>query len=172
MLMPIDRKEGKKGKEIIGRAAKDIKGAFTVGVAFLLYYLIIHSVFDAFCPFLVMTGIPCAGCGLTRAALYLLKGQAAKAAHINPSIFLILIFVLYCGYFRYIRGSAVRGIKAALAVLVVGMLAIYGIRMYLYFPGRVPYVYQSDNLFAIGVPGYKEWMQRMIREINAWRTGR
>lgn len=156
-------------KEIANRIAKDIKGAAAVGAAFLICYLVIHSVFNAFCPFLVVTGLPCAGCGLTRAAIYLLKGQAARAAQINPSVFLILVFVLYCCYFRYIKGSSVKGIKAALAVLVILMLAIYGIRMYLYFPQRAPYVYQSRNLLAGWVPGYKEWMQGLLREINTWR---
>jgi len=159
----------KKEKEILKRIAGDIREGAFAGAAFLICYLIIHAVFDAFCPFLIITGLPCAGCGLTRAALYLLKGQISRAAHSNPSIFPVLIFVLYCGYFRYIKGSSVRGIKAALAVLVVGMLAVYGIRMYLYFPGQAPYVYQSDNLLAGWIPGYGDWMRRMIGEINAWR---
>ena len=156
---------GKRAREILNRIAGDLKGAALVGAAFLIYYLIIHSVFDAFCPFLVMTGLPCAGCGLTRAGLYLLKGQVARAAHINPSIFLVIAFVLYCSYFRYVKGSAVRGMKAALVALVAGMLAVYGVRMYLCFPRQAPYVYQSRNLFAGWIPGYQEWMQRLIRKL-------
>lgn len=102
---------GNRGKIIINRILRDVKETFGAGVAFLIYYLIIHSIFNAFCPFLVTTGLPCPGCGLTRAALYLLQGQPGRAAHINPSIFLLLGFAMYCGYFRYIKGSPVRGIK-------------------------------------------------------------
>ncbi|MCI9334679.1 MAG: DUF2752 domain-containing protein [Lachnospiraceae bacterium] len=158
-------------KLIIKRIITDIKGACGAGVAFLVYYLIIHSIFNAFCPFLVITGIPCAGCGLTRAALYLLQGQAGRAAYINPSIFLLLVFALYCGYFRYIKGRPVRGIKIVLAVLTAGILTIYAVRMYFYFPGRAPYVYQSNNLLAAWVPGYREWMRGILDGIKAWRLG-
>lgn len=52
-----------------------MKASGLAGAVFLVYYQIVHSVFDAFCPMLVLTGIPCAGCGLTRAALYLLRGK-------------------------------------------------------------------------------------------------
>lgn len=164
-------KKTQKIRVILGRMGKDVKAAVAVGAAFLLCYLIIHSIFDAFCPFLVTTGIPCAGCGLTRASLYLLKGQIHRAVHINPSIFLVLGFMLYCGYFRYVRGCAIRGIRIALVILVTGMLAVYGIRMARYFPVQVPYVYQSDNLLAAWIPGYREWMQYLVRMLTLRRRG-
>lgn len=162
---------GSRGKIIIKRILRDVKETFGAGVAFLIYYLIIHSIFNAFCPFLVTTGLPCPGCGLTRAALYLLQGQPGRAAHINPPIFLLLGFAMYCGYFRYIKGSPVRGIKGALAALTAGILILYAVRMYLYFPGRAPYVYQSNNLLAAWVPGYREWMRGILEGIRAWRQG-
>lgn len=62
-------------KKIAGRVWPDMKASGLAGAVFLVYYQIVHSVFDAFCPMLVLTGIPCAGCGLTRAALYLLRGK-------------------------------------------------------------------------------------------------
>ena len=86
---------GSRGKIIIKRILRDVKETFGAGVAFLIYYLIIHSIFNAFCPFLVTTGIPCAGCGLTRAVIFLLKGQDLRAFSINQSVFLIMIFLLY-----------------------------------------------------------------------------
>lgn len=157
-------------KEIINRIWKDMKEFVWAGVVFVVYYLIVHSIYDAFCPMLVITGIPCAGCGLTRAALYLLQGQVSRAAFINPSIFLIIIFLLYCGYFRYIRGSRIKGLHAGVAILVIGMLAIYACRMYLYFPERVPYVYHSNNVLAGKVPGYSDWISRIISQIRTWRS--
>lgn len=157
-------------KEIINRIWKDMKEFVWAGVVFVVYYLIVHSIYDAFCPMLVITGIPCAGCGLTRAALYLLQGQVSRAAFINPSIFLIIIFLLYCGYFRYIKGSRIKGFYAGFAILVIGMLAIYACRMYLYFPERVPYVYHSNNVLAGKIPGYREWINQLISQIRTWRS--
>lgn len=148
-------------REIINRIATDLKELRWAFLAFLVYYLLMHAMFDAFCPMLILTGIPCAGCGLTRAFLLLLSGQVRRALNINPSILLILLFVLYCGYFRYVRGRKVKGFGAVLGILIVCMLAIYGYRMYLYFPDRVPYVYMSNNIAARVLPGYNEWVRSM-----------
>ena len=84
-------------RKIVNRIAGDIKGVALVLILFLVYYLIMNAVFQAFCPLLILTGVPCAGCGLTRAVIFLLKGQALRAFSINPSVFLILLFLLYCG---------------------------------------------------------------------------
>lgn len=152
----------KKAGEIVNRIKKDIRQFWVAGAAFVVYYLIAHAVFDAFCPFLVVTGFPCAGCGLTRAGLHLLRGNIVKAAMINPSIFLVILFLLYCGYFRYIRGIKVKGFSVALGVLVTVTLAVYVYRMYLYFPDRVPYVYHKKNLLAEAFPWYRHVVERVV----------
>lgn len=150
-----------KAREIVSRVKKDIRQFWMAGAAFVVYYGIAHAVFDAFCPFLVFTGFPCAGCGLTRAGLHLLRGNIVKAASINPSIFIVLLFLMYCGYFRYIRGTKVKGFSVVLAVLVTVTFVIYVYRMYLYFPNRVPYVYHKKNLLAETMPWYRQLTERM-----------
>lgn len=147
-----------------------MKGAGWTGVVFLIYYGIVNSVFDAFCPLLVTTGIPCAGCGLTRATIFLMQGQLEKAAHINPSIFMIILFGLYCAYFRYIRGSKIRGFGVGVTLLITAMLLIYGYRMYHYFPNRVPYVYHENNILARHILGYSDLIENFIQSILHWRT--
>lgn len=156
--------------EIINRIRKDLKEFVWAGIVFVVYYLIVHTIYDAFCPLLVVTGIPCAGCGLTRAALYLLQGRLPQAAYINPSIFLIILFLLYCGYFRYIKGSKIKGFHVVLAILIICMLGIYICRMYLYFPERVPYVYHSNNVLAGKIPGYSDWINQIIDRMRIWRS--
>lgn len=151
----------KRTKEIINRIRKDIRQFWVAGAAFAIYYVIIHAIFDAFCPLLVTTGFPCPGCGLTRAGLYLLKGNIVQAAVINPSIFLVMLFLLYCGYFRYIRGTKTKGFSLALGIFVTAVLAIYIYRMHLYFPDRAPYVYHRKNLLAEIFP----WYERLIGQI-------
>lgn len=57
-------------------------------VAFLV--LSEHSV----CLFANLTGHPCPGCGLTRAALALLQGHFSRATHIHPLIWVCLPLLL------------------------------------------------------------------------------
>ena len=50
------------------------------------------------CPYLTLTGFACPGCGLTRAAHFLLHGDVARAFAYNPWAFVmgpaLLLFVL------------------------------------------------------------------------------
>ena len=152
----------KKIKEIAERIKADIKAYGMAAVIFLVYYQISHWLFIAFCPMIIVTGLPCAGCGLTRAFLYLFTGQPERAFFINPTAFLIVAFALYCGFFRYVRGTKIKGFGAALALLMAGMLIFYFYRMYLYFPDRTPYVYTRGNLLEKRLPGYRDLINNLI----------
>ena len=159
----------KRVKESVRRLGKDIREYGLAGVIFLVYYLLVHLFRSAFCPLLQLTGLPCAGCGLTRAFLYLFTGQWSRAAYIQPMSFAIVAFLLYCGYFRYLKGTKIRGFTPLFVLLITAMLLFYAVRMYLYFPDRVPYVYMSDNVLAGKVPGYEKLIRQLTEIIRASR---
>ena len=156
-------------KCIYKRIAADIKPFALVMVVLAVFYLYVHFIFDAFCPSLIILGIPCAGCGLTRAGLYLLQGDVARAFNVNPSVFPIVIFLIYCGFFRYVKGERIKGFSVIFTILILCMFAIYGYRMYLYFPDKPPYVYHRKNILSQLVPWYKDWMIQLISQVRAWR---
>lgn len=160
----------KKLRESVKRLFADIRQYGPAGIVFLVYYVLVHFFRTAFCPMISVTGLPCAGCGLTRAFLYLLKGQIGRAAGIHPMCFPIIAFLIYCGYFRYVKGTKIKGFSFLFALLVAVMLIFYGVRMYLYFPDRVPYVYTSDNLLAARIPGYQKFINQLIQMIRASRS--
>lgn len=156
----------KKIKEWGKRLGRDIKEYSPAVAVAALYYLLVRLTGRGFCPLLHLTGFPCAGCGLTRAFLYLGRGQPARAFFINPMVYPITAFGLYCGYFRYIRGTAVKGFGLLFGLLLFSMLAVYAVRMRLYFPDRAPYVYNGDNVLAQRLPGYQEfarWLTGIIK---------
>lgn len=155
----------KKIKEIGNRIWKDIRQFSPAAVIFVVYYVIVHLRYGAFCPLLIATGIPCAGCGLTRAGLFLLQGQFVKAAYINPAIFPIIMLILYGGFFRYICGKKIKGLSVILGFLIGGMLILYGVRMYLYFPNRAPYVYYQRNVLAEQIPQYTDWIMKLTKQL-------
>ena len=82
------------------------------------------------CGFAACTGIACPGCGMTRAAGYLLRGDLAEALRYHPLVFLILAELLgawglwvahRAGWIRWRKGpwvDVVIGATAAVLVIV------------------------------------------------------
>lgn len=147
----------------------DLKKYGPAAVIMLVLYLTLHLISPAFCYMINLTGFPCAGCGMTRAALYLITGQITRAVYLQPMIFPVAAFLLYCIFFRYIRGTGVPGFVGLMIVLAAVLLVFYGVRMYLYFPDRVPYVYTEDNLLARRIPGYREMVARFAAFLSSHR---
>lgn len=156
-------------KEIVKRLLNDIKLYGAAAVVFLAYYGIVHLFKSAFCPMLQITGLPCAGCGLTRAFIFMFRGEFVRAAYIHPLAYVIAAFVIYCGFYRYIRGTKIYGFKYLFVILIITMLIFYVIRMALYFPDRVPYVYASDNILADRLPEYEKAIQWLIQKLRVFR---
>ena len=135
-------------KTVYGRITTDIKEYGIAVVALLIYTVVTNLVFHAFCPLIIFCGIPCPGCGVSRATVCFLTGRWQQAWQLNPMIFPLALVAVYFGWNRYLTGSRVKGIKAMIAGLLVLIIVVYGARMYLYFPNRVPYVYTEDNMLA------------------------
>ena len=58
-----------------------------------------------FCPFRKLTGIPCPGCGGTRASIELLQGHLFVALQINPLsvvLVIILMVMLVLSWYDYV----------------------------------------------------------------------
>lgn len=135
-------------KTVCGRIAADVKEYGMAIAALLLYTAVVNLIFHAFCPLIIFSGIPCPGCGVSRATLCFLTGRWQQAWQLNPMVFPIVLVGAYFGWNRYLMGRKAKGIKAITAVLLVSLIIVYGVRMYMYFPNRVPYVYTEDNLLA------------------------
>ena len=107
------------------------------------------------CPSAALLGIPCPGCGLTRATLALVHGDFAAALRLHPlvpiltPIYLGLLAVVATGY---VRGTSVwaagpgqpRGflfsktVTRVTWVLVLLVFAVWILRFFGWFGGPVP----------------------------------
>jgi len=100
------------------------------------------------CFFALTLGVPCPGCGMTRAALAMLTGEFARAVAWNP---LALVMVPYTGWVvsrhaaAYVRtGDAWRGVvprrgeSAAVTFALLLLVALWGARFFGWFGGPVP----------------------------------
>jgi hypothetical protein len=95
------------------------------------------------CPFFKLTGIPCPGCGLTRACLLLLRGEvrASIKFHAFAPIFLVLISILIVGMVLPKSVSAPLVHKAetlerqtGLTIIILGGLILYWLARLVFFP--------------------------------------
>lgn len=131
---------------IINRIWNDLKNFRAAILALLLYNIIIRSMFDAFCPQLILTGFPCAGCGMTRAVFCILTGQFVRGMQLNPAA---PLWILFLGWFfanRYVRGVCAKHTTLWLGLVCAATLGIYLYRMLHFFPGDPPLVYYRNNI--------------------------
>ena len=142
-----------------------------------VYVLFTRLFLPASCPFYQVLGLPCAGCGMTRALLFILSGQFGRAFYINPLSFVIVLFALYCVIFRYFYVPAQRrqmdsgetrmpqtipGFSLGLGLIAAALLLLYIVRMYMYFPDRTPYVYNYNNIMERIIPGYRAFIRGLF----------
>lgn len=146
-------------KEVCGRVSADLREYGMAFVALIMYTVVVNLVFHAFCPLIIFCGIPCPGCGVSRATVCFLTGRWKQAWQLNPMIFPIVFTAFYFGWSRYLMGRQVKGMKTITAVILAMMVIVYGVRMYLYYPDRVPYIYTEDNILAHFASLYRQVIQ-------------
>lgn len=133
-------------KTVLGRIWKDIKD-FRAAVLFLaVYNVAVRKLFGAFCPQLIFTGFPCAGCGMTRAMFCIMTGQFARGFRLNPAALLWIVFLAWFFWNRYLCGRYRKSTKFWLGLVCAATLAIYIYRMRSCFPGSPPMVYYKNNI--------------------------
>lgn len=95
------------------------------------------------CPLLHVTGVPCPGCGLTRAIVALLKGdwQTSLTLHAYAPIFVLAIFLIACATLLPLKPrkwfisqfELVERRTGITAMLLIGLVVYWLIRL-LFFP--------------------------------------
>lgn len=133
-------------KEIRNRIWKDLKDFWPAILLFAIYNVAVRTLFNAFCPFLILTGFPCAGCGMTRAVFYILTGRIARGMHLNPAAPLWIAFIVWFFWNRYVCGIHKRRTTLWLGLVCAITLIIYIYRIVNYFPGDPPMVYYKRNI--------------------------
>lgn len=140
------------------RIWKDIREYRMFILAFAVYDALVQLLFGAFCPAVIVTGLPCPGCGMTRAVFYFATGQFEKGWQMNPLGILWLGLALYFAIMRYWLGRPAKGVLQIGGILAGCMLALYLYRMYRFFPGAPPLVYEEGNLLERMWERYRDWV--------------
>jgi len=116
-------------------------------LAFILVALFVLSG-TYFCPFERFFGIPCPGCGMTRALFALLRLDWRQSLTLNPMLVPTVVFAAVC-IFAWARRR--RNLLNSRAGLIYGcaMLAAWAIRMALYFPRVEPMVFDHNSVVGL-----------------------
>ena len=135
-------------QKIIQRLVQDIKNYYIGVLIFMVYSIVVRHVFHAFCPLLIFTGIPCAGCGMTRAVYCIFTGQVQRGMDLNPAAPLGILGCVCWGIERYVLGRNRKWILYLVAFICIVTLLIYGYRMSTQFPSYPPMTYYKRNLLS------------------------
>lgn len=127
----------------MNRLTEKIKGAALFAALCVLVYLIGDGVF---CQLKAFTGLPCPGCGLTRAFTCLLSGQWAQSFFYHPLWPLILLLAVLYFMNLFFDNRLIYNQKLILSVLGA-FLGVYLIRMIFMFPHTAPMDYYSNGFF-------------------------
>ncbi len=119
-----------------------ITGIFGIGT--LIFYLS-----DIKCLFKYTVGIPCPGCGLTRAWLSFFKMDLGAAFTWHP-LFWIAPIVIIIGVFAKGKVSKNKRTNTMAWIFIVTLiLSVYSVRMVQLFPNQVPMDYNERSLLSI-----------------------
>ena len=120
-----------------------------IGISLVIVYcLVMHALFHYVCPFRLLTGIPCPGCGLSRAGIALVTFRLDRVMFYNPVIIPIALYAVYWAACRYILGRKVRYQTAFIILLAVLLFALYFYRLAAFFPNHRPMEYVPENFFS------------------------
>lgn len=98
-------------------------------VIFALIMALVYLFYD--CPFELIFGIPCAGCGLSSALLSVLKLDFAGAMEHHPLIFLIMAEFVYLLFIRrFVKPNKMIEVAVGIATLVL-LFVIWIIRVWI-----------------------------------------
>lgn len=155
-----DSRVNKGAAELIRRALSCIGVLF---VAWLALYLL-----DIGCVFRLMTGVPCPGCGMTRAWLAALRLDFAAAFAYHPLFWAVPIaFVLAFVREEMASGKVKRGIDIVVATLCVPVIAVWIVRLVnpadagLLFNGHAP-VGVPDDIIHLEQPRWFAFLRAYL----------
>ena len=150
-------------KQIVSRVWADIWKYKWVIIGFLIYYSISHFFWGAYCPMLLITGLPCPGCGMSRAIFFVLTMQFSRAWAMNPIAFLWVPLIFAFFLLRYFFGKSIKKLQPYLILVLFATILYYMYRMMLYFPSVSPMAYRNDNILASLFTGYEKIIRMIFR---------
>lgn len=94
---------------------------------YIMLYCLILNIFNIGCPIKFITGIPCAGCGMTRAFYSLFKLNIHDAFIYHPLFWMVPIFIIIYLFKNKIPNKT---FKIIVGIYIVAFITCYLIRLF------------------------------------------
>ena len=119
---------------------------FLVMLAFILYYVVTNHLFGYISPSMIILGLPCPGCGLTRAGVLFFTGQFQQSFVMHPLFVPVLIFVICLVVCELIWPNKLKYMQIPAVLLICTSLIVYVLRMVFLFPDYPPMVVNENAI--------------------------
>lgn len=107
-------------------------------LAAAIFCAVMQLAFGVICPFRFLLGLPCPGCGLTRACVMLFEGDLVGSFSMHPTALFALLGIISFPIIRYFFPKALRFWTICGIIWVVSTFIVFGYRMLTQFPGPEP----------------------------------
>ncbi len=136
-------------RQIIKKIGTDLYTIRWAIIFIIAYFVLIGTILPSTCPLYLLTGIPCPGCGMSRAFLSLLQLDFAGAFRMHPFVYAVAVLFLFFCLDRYIIKKDLSQVLFVLMIITAcGMIVFYVWRMITQFPGDPPMNYYEGSLLC------------------------
>lgn len=122
----MKKKRGNSSRDSVRKRIRGFSGDFWALCSIAVLYLCLELVFHITCPIKYMTGISCAGCGMSRAWFSLLRGEFAQAFVYHP-LCLLPVPLAFLWLFREKVPKSV--LRTAAVIAIILFLSVYFFRL-------------------------------------------
>ena len=102
------------------------------------YFAVTHFLFGTVSPTMYLFGVPCPGCGLTRAGVFFLRGNFADSLRMHPLLVPVAAYLAAMAFVWFFRPAKLKTLYPPGYVLLAAALGLYVYRMVVYFPHAAP----------------------------------
>jgi cytochrome bd-type quinol oxidase subunit 2 len=147
-VLPEIDKHQPNTKKISQRIKTHVKKNLWVWISLTAFFLAVWRITGTGCTFHGVIGIPCPGCGLTRAISFALRGDWQNAFTLHPLFWLAPLVLAAAVLFLIFKPEKLSSDRMNLIwiTLAILFLSVYIVRMILFFPNQDPMVFNQNAL--------------------------
>lgn len=125
---------------------KQAKQVVSVCCVIVMFYVVLN-VIGIGCPIKFLTGLSCAGCGMTRAYISLLRGDLKSAFYYHP-LFLVPLF--YVAYYIVVRNNVSHCMdKKIMYFIIFIFISVYVYRLMFLKDTVVTFDFKAGAIFKL-----------------------